>query len=242
MLVTGGTAGTGLAIAKACAQTAGYVFLTYRRDDEAALQAAREVSDAGGRVHLIKADAGAPDGCRTIAAAIGRTTAFLDQVVHCGEDPYAAPALEADPYRFAQAVTANGTSLLFLVQAVRFLLARGSSIVFMGGREGRAAVPGHAALGSATGLAASLVRHLAVELEPMGVRINAIAPSVPGSETSHTVLGYRATPPPADAAVAVTGREADDADYARLIKWLATPEAEAVRGQVIFVEGRGRPA
>src|ERR1700738_4766124 len=97
ILITGGTKGIGLAVAKAFAGEAGDVLLNYHSDDAAALRAARAVSEAGGRPHILKADAGTPEGCAAIIADVRKTTDRLDQVVHCALDAYASPTLAADP-------------------------------------------------------------------------------------------------------------------------------------------------
>ena len=83
ILITGGTKGIGLAVAKAFAPDAGAVFLNYHGDDAAAARAATEVSASGGTAHLVKADAGTPEGCAAIVASVGKVTGRLDQVVHC---------------------------------------------------------------------------------------------------------------------------------------------------------------
>lgn len=62
ILITGGTKGIGLAIAKAFARDAGDVFLNYHSDDAAAQDAAAQIAAEGGRPHLIKADIGTPTG------------------------------------------------------------------------------------------------------------------------------------------------------------------------------------
>jgi enoyl-[acyl-carrier-protein] reductase (NADH) len=49
-----------------------------------------------------------------------------------------------DPARFTRAVITNGASLLFLVQAVLPLLARGSTVFFLTSRGGRVVVPNYA--------------------------------------------------------------------------------------------------
>lgn len=238
ILITGGTKGIGLAIAKAFAPTAGDVFLNYHGDEAAALRAGKAVSGAGGRAHLIKADAGTPEGCAAIAAAVGKAVRSLDQVVHCAVDAYATPTLEADPHRFARAVTTNGTSLLFVVQAVLPLLVRGSTVFFLSSRGGRIVVPNYAAIGVAKALAESLIRYLAVELAPKGVRINAIAPSIVETDAVRAVFGDKTNGIVKDSAAHnPTGRGIRDADYTNLIRWLASPEAEFVQGQVIFVNG-----
>jgi enoyl-[acyl-carrier protein] reductase III len=67
ILVAGGTKGIGRAIATAFAEQVGDVFLGYHGDDVAAAAAAEAVSQAGGRPHLVKADAGTPEGCAAMA-------------------------------------------------------------------------------------------------------------------------------------------------------------------------------
>lgn len=238
ILITGGTKGVGLAIATAFAASAGNVFLNYHGDDKAALDAAKSVSALGGQPHIIKADAGTAEGCAEISAAISKATKTLDQVVHCAVDPYAAAVLEADPHRFAQAVTTNGTSLMFLVQALLPLLRRGSSIVFLSSRGGRIVVPNYAAIGVAKALAESLVRYLAVELAPRGIRINAVAPSIVETDAVRTIFGDKtATIMKDSAGHNPSGRGIRDSDYTSLIRWLSSPEAEFIQGQVIFVNG-----
>jgi enoyl-[acyl-carrier protein] reductase III len=238
ILVAGGTKGIGLAIAKAFARDAGDVFLAYHSDEAAARRAEEEIAGLGARAHLIKADAGTPEGCAAIVDVIRRTIDRLDQVVHCAVDAYGASVLAADPVRFSRAVTTNGTSLLFLVQAVLPLLKRGSTIFYLTGRGGRIVVPNYAAVGVAKALAESLMRYLAVELAPKGIRINAVAPAIVETDAVRTLFGAEAQSLVQSAASHnPSGRGVTDADYTNLVRWLASPEAEFIQGQVIFVNG-----
>jgi enoyl-[acyl-carrier protein] reductase III len=238
ILITGGTKGIGLAIAKAFAHDAGDVFLNYHSDEAAAQDAAAQIAAGGGRARLVKADVGTPDGCAAVIAAVRRTTDRLDQIVHCAVDAYATTALDADPARFARAVTTNGTSLLFLVQAALPLLDRGSTIFFLTSRGGRVVVPNYAAIGVAKAMAESLMRYLAVELAPKGIRINAIAPAIVETDAVRSLFGSRAGDlVRASARDNPSGRGVSARDYTALMRWLASPEAEYIQGQVIFVNG-----
>ena len=238
ILVVGGTKGIGLAIAKAFAPATGDVFLGYHGDDAAASLAAEAVEAAGGRAHLVKADVGTSEGCAALAEAVKQKCAVLDQVVHCAVDAYATTALDADPVRFTRAVTTNGTSLLYLVQATLPLLRRGSSVFYLTSRGGRIVVPNYAAVGVAKALAESLMRYLAVELAPKGIRINAIAPAIVETDAVRALFGENAGAIVRDSASHnPSGRGVVDGDYTSLMRWLASPDAGFIQGQVFFVNG-----
>jgi NAD(P)-dependent dehydrogenase (short-subunit alcohol dehydrogenase family) len=238
ILIAGGTKGIGLAIAKAFAREAGDVFLGYHSDEAAAGLAVEAVAAAGGRPHLVKADAGTPEGAAALVEAVRGAGCAIDQLVHCAVDAYATTALDADPARFARALTTNGTSLLFLVQAALPLMPRGSTVFYLTSRGGRIVVPNYASVGVAKALAESLMRYLAVELAPRGVRINAIAPAIVETDAVRTIFGANAGEIVRAAADHnPSGRGVLDKDYTNLMRWLASQEAEFVQGQVIFVNG-----
>ena len=238
ILITGGSKGIGLAIAKAFAAPGNHVFINYHSDTAAAESAKTAVEAAGATCHLIRADAGTPDGCAEIAAAVGAATDRLDQVVHCAVDAYASPALSADPVRFARAVTTNGTSLLFLVQSVLPLMGKGSTVFFLTSRGGRIVVENYAAIGVGKAASEAMVRYLATELAPRGIRVNCIAPSIVETDAVRTLFGDKTAGLMKHAAEAnPSGRAVRDADYCNLMKFLASPEAEFITGQIVFVNG-----
>lgn len=238
ILIAGGTKGIGLAIAQGFAPDAGDVFLAYHSDETAAQSAARRVEDAGARAHLIRADVGRPEDCAAMARTVLETCGTLDQLVHCAVDAYATTTLAADPARFARAVETNGVSLLYLVQAMLPMMGRGSTVFYLTSRGGRVVVPHYAAVGVAKALAESLMRYLAVELAPKGIRINAIAPAIVETDAVKTLFGDAAGEHVRAAAAAnPSGRGVMASDYTNLMRWLASPAAEFIQGQVMFVNG-----
>jgi enoyl-[acyl-carrier protein] reductase III len=238
ILITGGTKGIGLAVAKAFSSRGTTVVLNYFTDDAAAQKAKAEVEARGAACHLVKADAGTIEGCQKIADVCSEVTKHIDQVVHCAVDAYATTALGADPQRFTRAVNTNGISLLYLVQSIRPLLARGSTIFFLTSRGGRVVVPNYAAIGLGKALSESLVRYLAVELAPLGIRINCVAPSIVETDAVKTLFGDKSAELVKHSAETnPSGRGVQDDDYTGLIKFLASPQAEFITGQVVFVNG-----
>lgn len=240
VLVTGGTKGIGLAIARRLAPRYGRIALAYHNDDAAAEAAAVEVAQAGGEPVLLKSDIGTIEGSAALVAEIERQGHGLTHVVHSAAMIYPTTLLGSDLAKFRQAVETNGLSLLYLVHAAQHLLARGSSVVFITSMGARIPSPNYGALGVGKALAEAVIRYLVAELAPRGVRINGVAPglvhttsvaSMVGSEEAATAVVERA------ARSNPSGRASRDSDYASLVEYLLSPEAEFVQGQVIAATG-----
>lgn len=238
ILVTGGTKGIGLAIARRFAKPDTDVFLNFRADAAAAEQARIEIEGLGARCHLIKGNVGTPDGAKAVLAAVAAKTDRLDQLVHCAVKVIPEPLLTIDPIALTEAINLNGTALVYLTQAARSLFRSGSTVFFLSSRGSRTPIHNYAAVGAGKSLAESLVRYLALELAPLGVRANCVAPGVVDTEALRQVYGDRTDEIMRQSAVAnPTGRNVTDDDYCSLIEYLASPSAAMIQGQVIFVTG-----
>lgn len=236
--VTGGTKGIGLAIALRFSQPGNDVFVNYLSDEAAATAAARRIEERGATAHAVRADVGTPGGVRRLMAAVAERIDRLDQLVHCAVRVVPGPALDADPEAFAAAVHLNGTALHHLVQAALPLLQPGSTVFYISSRGGRAVLPGYASVGVAKALGESLVRYLATELAPRGVRINAVAPGAVDTEAFRAVFGAASEDFLAQSvATNPSGRMVTDDDYTALVEFLSRPEAAMIQGQVICVNG-----
>src|SRR6056297_2233140 len=167
ILITGGSKGIGRAIAARFAADGDEVLINYHNDDDAAGQAADQVRAAGGTATLIKADLGDVDGLADLVAQVSERVDRLDQVVHGAVLPVSSAAMELDVATFQRATWINGAVLLPLVQGLRPLLGDGSSIV----------VPGYVSIGAPKAMAEAIMRYLAVELAPDGIRANTIVAS-----------------------------------------------------------------
>jgi len=238
ILITGGTKGIGLAIARRFAKPGRQIFLNYLRDETAADGAAAALRDGGAKVYAFQGDVSTPEGTQKLLAQVARETAELRLIVHCAVRVLVGPILDADPVTFAEAITLNGTSLVFLVQAARPLLDRGSSIIFLSSRGSRQVVQNYGAIGAGKALAEALVRYLVPELAPLGVRINCIAPGTLDTEAVRNLFGQGTEALLAqEAAGNPSGRNISHDDYVGLVEFLAGPEAQMIQGQVIFING-----
>jgi enoyl-[acyl-carrier protein] reductase III len=237
-LVIGGSRGIGLEIALAFARDGKPVYINYAGDDDRAEEARRQVEDAGAPCQLIKGDVGTPEGCARIADTLAQQTGHLDHLVHSAVSAYPTTTLDADPERFSRAVAVNGMSLLYITQATQALLRRGSSIFYLTSRGGRTVVDNYAAVGVGKALAESLLRYMAVELAPRGIRINGIAPGIVETEAVRAIFGDSAGDIVAQSGARnPSGRGVLPDDYTALIRFLASPAAEYITGQTVFVNG-----
>jgi NAD(P)-dependent dehydrogenase (short-subunit alcohol dehydrogenase family) len=237
-LVTGGTKGIGLEIACRFAKPGVDVFLNYVSDSQAAAKAAKRVERLGARVHLIQQDIGTPEGAQLALDAVAEKVDCLDQLVHCAVRVLAQPSLEVDLHEFTKAVNLNGTALLYLVRSALPMLRRGSTVFYLTSRGSRIALKNYAAVGAAKAMAEALARYLVLELGPRGIRINCVAPSGVDTDALRSVYGNKTDDIlRKNAAETPNGRTIKHDDYTSLVEFLASPAAEMIQGQVIFVNG-----
>ena len=117
----------------------------------------------------------------------------------------------------------------------RLLAEHGGVMTFVASVSGITSAPNHAAYGAAKAGLMSLVRTAAVELGPMSVRVNAVAPGVVWTPRISEYLGEagearnRANTP--------LQRVAQPADIAAAILFLCSDLASYVTGQTLVVDG-----
>lgn len=184
-LVTGGGTGIGLAISRAFAAAGAKVLVAGRRTDvlaeackdiPGAIPVAMDVADRGALPELVKA----------LEAQHGG----IDILVNNAGINMKKPALEVTDEEFDRVVQTNLNGLFSLTREVGKGMAsrgRGSilNITSMAAMYGIPKVPAYTA--AKTGVL-GLTQTLAVELAPMGIRVNAIAPGFIYSEMTAKAL------------------------------------------------------
>lgn len=236
--VTGGSSGLGRGIAERFARTGTDVFINYHANDAAADEAAAAVEAAGGSAHLVKADVGTPEGVRELIGAVGERVERLDQLVHCAAKALTGPLLEASPEELEEAVAVNGLALVNLAREALPLLGEGSTVFYVSSRGARFVIPNYGALGTAKALGEHIVRYLAREMAPRGVRVLTVAPGAVDT------AAFRAMFPDtweerleAAAKANPMGRGVTVEDAAALVEMLANPELTMVQGQTVTTDG-----
>jgi len=237
VLVTGGTKGIGLGIAKGFLSAGAKVVVCGRQKVESLPQVI--VAGEARKAHFIQADVKDIDSTAAMFKTIKQEYGTLDVLINnAGGSPFAL-ADEASP-RFHEAILKlNLIAPLNVAQQANQIMQTngGGNIIFIGSISAMRASPGTAAYGAAKAGILSLVKSLAVEWAPK-VRTMAVSPGLVKTENSHLHYGDE------DGIAAVSAtiparRMAEPEDIANACLFLASPEASYASGCNLLINGGG---
>jgi len=159
----------------------------------------------------------------------------LDVLVHAAATGVIRPALETEDKHWDWTMSANARALLSLTRAAAPSMPSGSSILGISSLGSERVLDGYSLVGASKAALEALVRYLAVELAPRGIRVNAVSAGV-------VETGALEHFPNRDAMLDMgvrnpAGRLVSPDDVARLVTFLCSPDAEMIRGQIVVVDG-----
>ena len=231
VLVTGGSRGIGKAIALRFASLgAKRVAIGYLRSDSAAEATADELRQLGAEPVLVRGNVSS-ERVQAEVTALGP----LDVLVHNAATGVIRAALETEDKHWDWTLAANARALLALARAVVPQMPAGSSIVGISSLGAQRVLENYTLVGTSKAALEALVRYLAVELAPRGIRVNAVSGGVVHTgaldhfPNREEMLRAGADNP--------AGRLVLPEDIAGAVTFLCSPEAEMIRGQTVIVDG-----
>ncbi len=238
IVVAGGTRGIGLELAASLTEPGERVIIGYGSDDASAAAACERLEREGRVPTAVRADMGTPAGAEELIDAAAALDEPIRVAVHSTVRVVPGQLMDLSDEDLAHTLAVNATSLLWLARSARPHLVRGSSMLYLTSRGRSTYVAGYGTVGPAKSYADGLIRYLAVELAPHGIRVNGLAPSTQDTEALRVVFGDR-TDDVIAAALAKnpSGRLVEAPDYCATARFLASPEASMITGQSIFVYG-----
>ncbi|MGH2910440.1 MAG: SDR family oxidoreductase [Solirubrobacteraceae bacterium] len=238
-VVTGGTRGIGLMIARGMLQAGATVVVSSRRAD-AGERAVAELS-ADGDVASIPADLSTEAGCARLAAAVGERHDRVDILVNNAGATWGEPLATFPDSAWDKVLALNLKAPFFCTRAFLDLLQRRarqddpSRIINVGSIDGLRvpAMPIYSYGASKAGVH-QLTKVLAAELGPRWITVNAIAPGPFESKMMAATLRQSGD---AIAAAAPLRRIGRPDDMAGAAVYLASRAGASVTGAVIPVDG-----
>ncbi len=230
-LVTGASRGVGAVTVARLRESGTRVIavsrtLAERRDDE---------------VVELAADLADPTAARQVVAAGLEAFGRLDALVNNAGLDLAAPLLETSVDDAQRVFAVNALAPLWMIQAAAPALAeRGGAIVNVTSRLAHIGVPEMAVYGASKGALRALTHGAAVELAPMGIRVNAVAPGMTETPLFSEWLEDRPDPDAARADVErriPLGKLATPEDVAAAILFLLSDSAAHITGITLPVDG-----
>ncbi len=248
-VVTGGSRGIGLMIARGLVQAGASVALSSRKAeacDEAAAELREYAAPAqhgqhGQQIWAIPADLSREDGCQRLASEVAGHTAALHVLVNNAGASWGAPLLEFPASGWDKVLDLDLKSPFFLTRAFLPLLGEAASaddparVINIGSIDGLRVpfVPNYSYAAAKAGLH-HLTRVLAIELGPQHITVNAVAPGPFESKMMAQTLREHGDE---IAARAPLGRIGRPDDMAGIAVFLASRASAYVTGAIIPVDG-----
>jgi 3-oxoacyl-[acyl-carrier protein] reductase len=235
-VVTGGSRGIGLGICKGLVEDGMAVAVVYQANQQAARQAVAELEAMGGRTLAVQADvsrrAEAARAVETVVQRWGR----IDVLVNNAGVFQFAFLEEMDEAFLERMLRSNFESMIWMIQCSLPWLKRGehARVVNASSISGRLADVGLIAYGSSKAGVDMLTRIASAELAPYGITVNAYAPGIIATEMTREMIEARGEEQVKQIPL---GKFGTTEQAAGLVRYLCSPAADYVTGEVIGVDG-----
>jgi 2-deoxy-D-gluconate 3-dehydrogenase len=240
-VITGASRGIGRAFALAYCRAGAEVVLV-SRDREKLLELHRLVEAEGRKTHVVAADLSSMAGIRTLGQSAseflkGRNFALV--LVNCAGFGFTKPALDVTEEDWNQILDIHAKGTFFCSQVLApLMIDRGyGKIINLSSTWSTSSDSGKSVYGLAKAAVSYLTAALSTEWAPLGVRVNAIAPTT--TLTENTIRSLEQNDARAERLLSriKLGRFAEPADLVGAALFLASSASDFVTGHTLFVDG-----
>lgn len=245
-LVTGANSGIGAAVAKALAAAGAKVIVNYASSAERAQTVVRQIEAGGGEALAIRANVGRENEVEAMFAQMIEAWGGIDILVNNAGLQKDAPLTEMSLADWQLVLDVNLTGQFLCSRAaVREFLRRGPTpnlsravgkIICMSSVHDVIPWAGHANYAASKGGVSLLMKTMAQELAPRGIRVNAISPGA--IKTPINASAWQTPDAEAELLKLIPYRRVGEPeDIGRAAVWLASDASDYVTGATIYVDG-----
>jgi NAD(P)-dependent dehydrogenase (short-subunit alcohol dehydrogenase family) len=239
-LITGGSRGLGLQMARALGEAGAKVMISSRKADDLE-QAVQALQSAGIDARWVAADAGSPEDIQRLADETHERLGLVDVLVNNAGATWGAPAQEHPLQAWDKVMNLNVRGYFLLAQAIAKVSmiprkqGRIINVASIAGLGGNPPFMQTIAYNTSKGAVVNFTRALACEWGHLGIRVNAIAPGFFPSKMTHGILSMVGEENIAKHAPLL--RVGDDEDLKGATLLFASDAGKHITGQVLAVDG-----
>ncbi|MFA6599899.1 MAG: SDR family oxidoreductase [Candidatus Omnitrophota bacterium] len=237
-LVTGGSRGIGRAIALELAGMGAHVAVNYVRNQEAAEEVVKAVTQKGVRAVALQANVGDVKAIDELVKSTVLEFGGIDIVVHSAALGAFKPVhlLKANQWELSLDINAKAFYLLAQKTIPIMQQRGGGSLLGISSLGSHRIIPNYGAIGVSKAALETLVKYLAFELAPKNIRVNCISGGLVDTDALKFFPGYemfreevvKRTP---------AGRIGTPEDLAKVAGFLVSPAAGWIVGQTVIADG-----
>jgi glucose 1-dehydrogenase len=237
-LVTGGDTGIGKAICLRLAREGADVAIDYHGERAPADELAQEIERLGRRALAIGADVSDPGQVSAMVEQVMKMFGRLDILVNNAGIEKRAPFLDVTVEDFDRVLAVNLRGVFLCAQAAARKMARQRSgrIINISSVHEDLAFPEFVAYAASKGGVRMLMRTLAVELAPLGITVNDVAPGAIATPINADTLKDPEKVRQLEALIPL-GRIGKPEEVAAVVAFLASDDASYVTGSTYYVDG-----
>ncbi len=238
ILVTGGGAGIGRAIAEAFAARGAFLVLL-DIDSAKASEAAEAIEAAGGKAIAVVGSVTESADVARAFATLDETNGGIDILINNAGISANKPTLDLSDEDWEQALAVNLRGAFFCArEAGRRMTAQGAGIIInIASMYGIVAAPERLPYCVSKAGIVMMTKALAIEWADRGVRVNGIAPGVVDTKLFHDLVARGRVDAERVIARTPMSRLVTPAEVADAALFLASPGAAMVTGHIMVVDG-----